>query len=92
MTKLKLRLFEPDQSMSKWPAGSVYIGSIIYYLIYLPTLFPKGLEVNLEESSLLPIFMLLMHINRLGLVIYMDDYSAVLLYVRVSRLVLQPSI
>ena len=35
--------FEHAQSMSKWPARSVYIGNLINYLLYLPALFPRGL-------------------------------------------------
>ena len=58
VTKCKLRLFECAQNMSKRPAGSVYIGRVIYNHINLPDLFPMGLEADLEESSTLPILML----------------------------------
>ena len=39
----KLGLFEHAQSMSKQPAGLVYIGNIINYLFFLPAPFPRGL-------------------------------------------------
>ena len=37
--------------MLKWPAGSINIGNIFCNPIYLPDLFPRGLEVDLEGSS-----------------------------------------
>ena len=40
--------------MSKWPAGSVYIGNIYYHLMYATSPFPRGLEVGLEGSSTFP--------------------------------------
>ena len=43
VTKLKLGSFKHAISMSKRPAGSVYIDSILYYVIYLPDNFPSGL-------------------------------------------------
>ena len=54
--------------MSKQPSRSVYIGNIKYYLIYLPDTFPRGLEVDLEGSSTFLPLLLLMLIDRLGLV------------------------
>ena len=51
ISKCKLGPFEYAQTISKWPMGSVYIGSIVKYLPYLPTLFPKGLEVDLEGTN-----------------------------------------
>ena len=68
MTKQKSGLLEHAQSMSKWPVESVYIGNIYYYPRNLLITFPRGLEVDLEGSSTFLIFMLLMHIDRLGLV------------------------
>ena len=52
VTKHKSGPFEDVESMSKWPAGSVYIGKMIYYLIYLLDPFPRGLEVDIEGSSI----------------------------------------
>ena len=37
------------------------------FFLYLPVPFPGGLEVDLEGSSIFPIFKLSMQINRLGL-------------------------
>ena len=54
--------------MSKWPAGSVYIGNIINNFLYFPAKFPRGLEVDLEGSSKLLTLILSMYIDRLGLV------------------------
>ena len=48
VSKCKLRPFEHTQSMSIWPVRSVNIGNIINYLLYLPGLFPRGLDVDLE--------------------------------------------
>ena len=56
--------FEHAQSMSKWTTVSVYIAN---YLTYLSASLPKGLEVDLEGSTIFPILMLLMHIDKLGL-------------------------
>ena len=67
VSKHKLELFEHAQSMSKWPAGLVYIGSFINYLLYLPDPFPRGLSIDLEGSSIFLPFALLMHIDGLGL-------------------------
>ena len=53
--------------MSKQPIGLVHIGNIIYYLLYLPDTFHRGLEVDLEGSSTFLTLMLLMHIDRLDL-------------------------
>ena len=47
----KLGPFEYAQSMLKRPKGSVYVGNIIDYLLYLSTTFPRGLGVDLEGSS-----------------------------------------
>ena len=74
VTKCKLGPFEDAQSMSKWPAGSDYIGSIINYLTYLPDPFPKGIEVYVEGSSTFPILILSMHIIGLGLFNYLYRY------------------
>ena len=68
VTKCKLGPFKHAQSIFKWSIGSVYIGNIINYLKYLPITFPRGLEMEPEESRTFPKIMLLMHINRLGLV------------------------
>ena len=67
VTKDKSELFEHTESISKRPARSVSVGNIIYYLTYLLTSFPRGLEVNLEGSSIFLIFTLSMHIDRLRL-------------------------
>ena len=91
-TKLKSGPFEYAESMSKRPERSVCIGNIIYYLIYLLSPFPRGLEVDLDGSSTFPILMLSIQINRLGLFCHFYGvYSAVLPCSRVARLVLQPS-
>ena len=67
----KLGLFEYAQSMSKWPKGLIYIGNTINYLLSLPDPFPRGFEVDLERIGTFFSLMLLMHINRLGLVSHM---------------------
>ena len=59
--------FEHAVSISKWPSRSVYIGNIIYYLRYLLAPFPKGLEVDLEGSNILPTLTLVMLIDTLSL-------------------------
>ena len=59
--------FEYAQIMSKWPAGLVYIGNFINYLLYLPVPFPRGLCIDLEGSNTFLPLMLSMHINKLGL-------------------------
>ena len=51
--------------MSKRPTELVYVGNIINHLFYLPDSFPRGLEVDLEESTIFSTLMLLTHINRL---------------------------
>ena len=66
----KSGLFEHAESMSKQTAGFVYIGNLIYYFIHLPDPFPRGLEVNVKGSSIFPIIMLSMYIDRLGLFIH----------------------
>ena len=45
----------------------LYIYVFFYYPIYLPDSFPRGLEVDLEGSSIFPILILLINIDRLGL-------------------------
>ena len=67
MSKCKSGPFEHAQSMSKWPAGSAYVGNFINYLLYLPDPFLRGLCIDLEGSSTFLLLMLLMHIDRLGL-------------------------
>ena len=68
LSKKKLRPFKHSYSMLKWPVGSVNVGNITNYPIHLPISFPRGLEVDSERSSTFPILMLLMYIDRLGLV------------------------
>ena len=60
VTKHKSGPFEYTIYMLKWPARFVYIGNTLYYPIYLPAPFPRGLEVDLEESSTFPTLILLM--------------------------------
>ena len=67
MSEHKPWLFEHAQSVSKWPAGSAYIGNFINYLLYHPAPFPRDLWIDLEGSSTFLPLMLSMHINRLGL-------------------------
>ena len=67
VTEHKLGQFEHAISMLKWPERYVYIGNIIYYLIYLLAPFPKGLEVDLEGRSKLATLMLSIPVYRLGL-------------------------
>ena len=64
VTKCKSMQFEHAISISKWLTGSVHIGNIVHYLIYLPYPFPRGVGVDLEGSSIFPKLMILMHINR----------------------------
>ena len=71
VTKYKSRPFEHAVSMSKWPSRSLYIGNIIHYLIYLPIPFPKVLEIYLEGSSIFPIPIPSIHIDRLSLFCYL---------------------
>ena len=71
VAKYKSGPFELAESMSKRPAGFVYIGNIVYYLTNLPNPFPRGLEIDLEGSSRFPTVMLLMLINRLSLFYYL---------------------
>ena len=47
VSEYKLGPFAHTQSMSKWPAGLVYRGNNISYFMYLPTPFPRFLEVDL---------------------------------------------
>ena len=68
VSKHKLKPFDLAQKISKWPVGLVYIGNIINYLLNFPNPFPRGLEIDLDGSSTFPKLILLMHINRLGLV------------------------
>ena len=67
VTKRKSRPFEHAVSMSKRPGASIYVGNIIYYLVHLPDPFYRGLEVDLKGSNTVPILMLSMYIDRLGL-------------------------
>ena len=67
VTKYKTGPFEHAVSMSKRPAGSIYIGKIIYYLTNLRTPFPRGLEADLKGGSMFPTPTLSIHINKLGL-------------------------
>ena len=60
VTKSKSELFKYTRSMLKWPEGSVYIGYILYYPIYLLAPLPRGLEVDLEGSSIFPTLRLFM--------------------------------
>ena len=46
--KCKSGPFKHALNISKWSAGSVYIGNVINYLIYLLVPFLRGPEVNLE--------------------------------------------
>ena len=66
-SKCKLGPFEHAQSMSKRPAGLVYIGNIFNYLWHLPDPFPRGLWKDIEGSNTFLPLMLPMLINRLGL-------------------------
>ena len=68
VSECKLGPFEHTQSISKQPVELVYIGNIINYFFYLPDPFPRGLLVDLEGSSIFLPLVLLMHIDRLGLV------------------------
>ena len=54
-------------SIFKWPRRSVYIGYLLFYLMYLLYPFPGLLEVNLEGSSTFPTLILLIGIDKLGL-------------------------
>ena len=56
----KSRPFQNALSMSTWPAGSIYVGSIQNYLICLPDPFPRDVQIDLEESSTFPKLLLLM--------------------------------
>ena len=67
VTKCKSGPFEHAVSMSKWLAGSIYIGNTICYPIYLLYPFPRGLEVDQEGTSIFPILALSMYINRFDL-------------------------
>ena len=67
VTKCKSRPFEYALSIPKWPKGSVYIDNKIYHLTYLTDPFGRGLEIDLEESSIFLTLTLSMHINRLSL-------------------------
>ena len=70
VAKHKSGWFEHAIRMFKWPTGFIYIGNIIYYLAYLPTPCPRGLEVDLEGSSTFSMPILSIHIDRLGLFCY----------------------
>ena len=56
--------FECAVNMFKWPRRSIYIGNIVFYLIYLLATFPRSLEVDLEGSSTFPTLTLSMHTDR----------------------------
>ena len=58
VTKYKSRPFEYALSISKWPARSVFIVNIVYYLTYLLAPSPRDLAVDIEGSSIFPIIML----------------------------------
>ena len=58
VSKHKLGPFDHTQSMFKQPAGLVYIGNNTNYLLYLLDPFPRGLEVDLEGSSIFPALIL----------------------------------
>ena len=75
VSKCKSGPFEHAQSMSKWPKRLVYIGYSINYLLYLPAPFPRGLGIDLERSSRFLPLMLLMHIDRLGLLSHLYGTS-----------------
>ena len=66
MTKCKLGPLEHAQSISKCPARSIYIGSFITYLLYLPVPFPRDLFIDLEGSNTLLPLTISMHIYRLS--------------------------
>ena len=72
VTKCKSWFFEHSISMSKWPTRSVYVGNIVYHLIYLPDPFVRGLEVDLEGKSIFPILLLSIHIDSLGLFYHLE--------------------
>ena len=74
VSKHKLRTFEHAQSISKQLTGSVYIGNGINYFLYLPDLFPRGLTIDLKESTTFPTLTLSMYIGRLGLLNYLYKY------------------
>ena len=67
VTKHKSKPFDHTVSISKWPAGSAYVGNIIFYLIYLSALFPRGIKVDLEGGNIFPILMLSMYMDKLSL-------------------------
>ena len=76
VSKCKSGPSEHAQSMSKRPTRLAYVGSFIYYLLYLPDPFPRGLGIDLQGSSTFLPFILSMHIDRLGLFIHL--YGTVL--------------
>ena len=49
------------------PAGLVYLGSFINYLLYLLAPSPMGQRIDLKRGSTFLPLMLSMYINRLGL-------------------------
>ena len=67
VSKCKLGPFEHAQSMSKQPAGLVYVGSLPISFLTFPVPFPRGLFIDLKGSSIFLPLMLLININRLGL-------------------------
>ena len=67
VTKCKTGPFEYTVTISKHPAGSVYLCNIIYYLVNLLDPFSRGLEVYLEKSSTFSSLIPTMHNDRIGL-------------------------
>ena len=51
---MQVKSFEHAISMSKWPAGSIHVGNIVYYFTYLPAPFLRGLEIDLEGKTTFP--------------------------------------
>ena len=90
VSKHKLGPFKHAQSLSKQPAGLVYVVNFINYLPYLPAPLPRGLEVDLEGSCTFPTLMLLIYIliDKASQVTCKDVYSTMLPCGRVSRLAL----
>ena len=59
VSKCKFGPFEHNQNISKLLKRLLYIGNITNYLPYLPDPFLRGLEVDLEGSSIFPTLTLL---------------------------------
>ena len=64
VNKCKLGPFQHAVNISKWPSGSIYIGNIFFYLIFLPIYFPRCLEIDLERSITFLTLILLIHIDK----------------------------